>query len=186
MSAEVISSELKYHGWAHFMVAEIRLPDGEIIRREIEDHGTAVAVLAYDPLRKTAILVSQFRAPVFIGTGETQMLEVIAGIQEEPDPSDTARREAHEEAGLKLQSIEFVARTWTMPGISTERISLYLATYEHSPQGNSPGPPFEEGITAVELTLTKLDKMMENGLIIDMKTLVLLQALKLQHRDLFA
>jgi hypothetical protein len=35
------------------------LPNGQIIQREVEDHGAAVAVLAFDPARKTAILVSR-------------------------------------------------------------------------------------------------------------------------------
>jgi len=182
VSTEIISSETKYAGWARFIVAEIRIPGGKIVRREVEDHGTAVAVLAYDPNRKTAILVRQFRAPVFISAQEPEMLEAIAGIQEEADAAVTARREAREEAGLELQSLELVARTWTMPGISTEQMALFLATYQRSEQNRG---CFEEGITVVELPLAELGDMMATRRITDMKTLVLLQALKLRHHDLF-
>jgi len=49
MSVEIVNLEIKYRGWARFLVADVRLPDGQTIRREIEDHGAAVAVLAYDP-----------------------------------------------------------------------------------------------------------------------------------------
>jgi 8-oxo-dGTP pyrophosphatase MutT (NUDIX family) len=35
----------------------------------------------------------------------------------------TARREAYEELGVDLQSLEFVARVWSSPGVSTERQS---------------------------------------------------------------
>lgn len=185
MSPEIISRDTKYDGWARFMVVEIRLPGGQIVRREVEHHGNAVAVLAYDPGRKAAILVRQFRAPVFIRSQEPQTLEVIAGIQDEGDSAVTARREAGEEAGLELQSLELVARTWTIPGISTEQMTLYLATYRHSPQNRGPDRIFEEGITVVELALAELDAMMAAGRITDMKTLVLLQALKLRRRDLF-
>jgi len=33
-------------------LATIRLPNGQIVEREIEDHGTAVAVLPFDPVRR--------------------------------------------------------------------------------------------------------------------------------------
>src|SRR5207249_91184 len=98
------------------------------IRREIEDHGSAVGVLAFDPVRKTAILVRQFRPPVLYAAKQEETLEVIAGMTEGAEPAAVARREAMEEAGLKLGPLEEVATAWSTPGVSTERISLYLAT----------------------------------------------------------
>ena len=35
-----------------------------------------------------------------------------------------------EEAGLRLNKVEAVVRAWSMPGISTERMDLFLAAYE--------------------------------------------------------
>ena len=188
MSVEIVNIETKYGGWARFLVAEVRLPDGQMIRREIEDHGAAVAVLAYDPAQKTVILVQQFRAPVFFRSRQEQTIEVIAGIQEEADTTATARREALEEAGLELRSLEYIATTWTMPGISTEQMTLYLATYRRSDGIKQRGgvPTEHEKISAVELEIADLDEMMGSGQITDMKTLVLLQALKLRHAELFA
>jgi hypothetical protein len=61
MKSEIISIETKYKGWARFSVVSVCLPNGQLVQREIEDHGSAVAVLAFDPERKTAILVQQFR-----------------------------------------------------------------------------------------------------------------------------
>jgi nudix-type nucleoside diphosphatase (YffH/AdpP family) len=188
MSIEIANIETKYGGWTRLLVAEVRLPDGHMIRREIEDHGAAVAVLAYDPERKTAILVQQFRAPVFYRSRQERTLEVIAGIQEETDATSTARREALEEAGLELRSLEYVATTWTMPGISTERMSLYFATCRRSDGFKQRGgiASEHEDISVVELELGELDRMMQAGEITDMKTLVLVQALRLQHAELFA
>ena len=188
MSVKIVNTETKYNGWARFLVVDVRLPDGKLVRREIEDHGPAVAVLAYDPEQKTAILVQQFRAPVFLRSQQEQTIEVIAGIQEEADTIATARREALEEAGLELRSLEYVATAWTMPGISTEQMTLYLATYRRSDgfkqHGGIAGE--HETISVIELELAKLDKLMASGQITDMKTLVLLQALKLRHAELFA
>jgi len=188
MSIAIVNVETKYDGWARFLVADVRLPDGQMVRREIEDHGAAVAVLAYDPEQKTAILVQQFRAPVFFRSRQEQTIEVIAGIREEEDAAATARREAMEEAGLELQSLEHVATTWTMPGISTEQMTLYLATYRHSDAIKWRGgvQTEHENVSAIEFKLAELDQMMESGQIADMKTLVLLQALKLRHANLFA
>ena len=44
-------------------------------------HGrVAVAVLPYDPARKTAMLVRQFRAPVKLASGADDLLEPPAGM----------------------------------------------------------------------------------------------------------
>ena len=98
------------------------------MRREVEDHGAAVCVLPYDPVRRTAILVRQFRAPVFLAAEQEELLEAIAGLVS-PDPAACGRREAMEEAGLALHAVEHVASVWTMPGVSTEFMHLYLAPY---------------------------------------------------------
>ena len=188
MTVEIISVDSKYSGWARFLVVGVRLPNGQLLRREIEDHGAAVAVLAYDPERKMALLVQQFRAPVFFSSQQEQTLEAIAGIQDEADTISTARREALEEAGVHLRALEYVATAWTMPGISTEQMTLYLATYRRTDRINEGGgvATEHENISAVEIKLATLDEMLESGRLIDMKTLVLMQALKLRHPDLFA
>jgi nudix-type nucleoside diphosphatase (YffH/AdpP family) len=187
MKCEIISIETKYKGWARFSVVTVCLPNGQFVQREIEDHGSAVAVLAFDPERKTAILVQQFRAPPFFSSGQEHMLEAIAGIQEDADSVTTARREALEEAGLHLHALECVATVWTMPGISTERMTLYLAAYRHTDRITEGGgvATEHENITVVEIELGKLAELMDAGELVDMKTLVLAQALKMRHPELF-
>jgi nudix-type nucleoside diphosphatase (YffH/AdpP family) len=169
------------------LVATIRLPTGEVIRREIEDHGTAVAVLPYDPLRKVAILVRQFRAPVFMIDGRDHTRECIAGILVEPDATVCARRESLEEAGIALLSLESVSIAWTMPGISTERMHLFLATYSGAPRKTEDlGVAGEhEHISVEESDLRQLAAMADAGHIADMKTLLLVQTLRLRHPSLF-
>src|SRR5437588_1596204 len=129
MSCEITHIDTIYEGWSRYLIATVALPDGETVRREIEDHGRAVGILPYDPRRRTAILVRQFRAPIFYAERHADTLEAIAGIVErsDPDPAACARREAFEEAGLRLHALEHVTTAWTMPGISTERMDLYLA-----------------------------------------------------------
>src|SRR6202007_2948534 len=99
---EIVDTHEVHAGWTKLLVATIRMPDGRIIKREIEDHGEAIWVLPYHPIRKTAILVRQPRAPVFYAAKEPQTLEAIAGVIEDKDAETCVHREAMEEALLKL------------------------------------------------------------------------------------
>ena len=187
MVFEITGVERLYDGWARFVVATVRLPDGHLVRREIEDHGNAVAVLPYDVDRRTVLLVAQFRAPILFAHHQDHTLEAIAGIEEDPDPQATARREAMEEAGVELRTLEHVATVSTMPGISTERMMLYLAPYGSTDRiGEGGGLAAEqEDITVIEMPIADLDALMGSGQLVDLKTLALAQALKLRHPALF-
>ena len=187
MTFEILSVETKYEGWGRYLALRVRLPSGEVVRREIEDHGRAVAVLAYDPERRTAILVRQFRAPVFYSLQQEHTIEVIAGLEEDADTETTARREAIEEAGLRLGALEHIATAWAMPGISTEQMTLYLATYVEGDRIQEGGgvAAEHENISVEEVPLAQLGKLIATGEIADMKTLILVQALMLRRPDLF-
>ncbi|SRR5258708_16181696 len=187
MAIEITSVKAIYEGWAKYLVATVRLPDGQIVMREIEDHGTAACVLPYDMQRKTAILVEQFRAPVMFATRRPKMLEAIAGTMDEADPIATARREAFEEAGLQIDTLEPVTTAWTMPGISTERMSLFLAPYTQCNRiGAGGGLRHEhEMITVREIPLSDLADMADSERLDDMKTLLLVPTLRLRHPKLF-
>jgi nudix-type nucleoside diphosphatase (YffH/AdpP family) len=182
---EITHIETVHSGWAKFMIATVRVADGRTFRREIEDHGAAACVLPYNAERRTAVLVRQFRVPVYYAAREPQTLEAIAGIVDEADPADTARREAREEAGLELDDLAPVARGWTMPGVSTERMSLFLATYRGRAREGRGGVDEDEDITAIELSLSELARLADAGELVDIKTLVLVQTLRLRRPELF-
>ena len=77
---------------------------------------------------------------------------------------------------------------WSIPGSSTERINLYLAPYAASDRiGDGGGLDHEhENITVVERPLAELARMADGGEIDDLKTLALVQTLRLRRPDLFA
>ena len=169
-------------------IATIRMPDGRILSRDVEDHGCAAAVLPYDPLRRTALLVEQLRAAQLVSVGATHSLEAIAGLVEgEDDPAATAKREALEEGGLRLGALEHVASAWSMPGVSTERMTLYLAEYRAEDRvADGGGVAHEdEEVRVVEMSLKDLAAWMAAEGFVDMKTLVLFQALRLRRPELF-
>lgn len=187
MGFEITGLRTIYNGWTTLRMASLKTPSGEIIEREIEDHGSAVCVLPYDPVRKTAILVRQFRPPVGFANGEGETLEAIAGIVEDENPEAAAIREAWEEAGVTLGALERIGALWTMPGISTERMTFYLAPYTAAQKtGDGGGLDHEhENITVEELALSDLAVSADNGTLSDQKTYLLLQTLRLRKPELF-
>jgi nudix-type nucleoside diphosphatase (YffH/AdpP family) len=185
---EITAVTTLHDGWIKLLKLAIKLPDGEVVGREVEDHGAVAAVLPFDPDRRTAILVRQFRAPVVYSGGPPRLLEVIAGILDEDDAEDCARREAYEEVGLRLGGVERVGTVWSSPGISTERMHLFIAAYRPADRIAEGGGRADEheDIDVVEISLRELWGMIERGEILDLKTLALAQALKLRRPDIFA
>ncbi|WP_174301319.1 NUDIX hydrolase [Caulobacter sp. S45] len=187
--ATILRTEVKDDSWATFLRAEVRLDDGTVVWRQIEDHGRAAVVLPYDPQRRTGLLVQLFRAPGLYAGGSGLMVEAIAGIIDEGETAKVAaRREAMEEAGVRLDALEFVGEVWTTPGISTERMSLYLAPYAAADRVSAGGGAEgeHENITVLERPLAELGAELEAGRVGDMKLLVLIQALRLRRPELFA
>ncbi|HEX3943853.1 MAG TPA: NUDIX domain-containing protein [Rhizomicrobium sp.] len=184
---EILEKTTVHDGWARYSVLQVRLADGQTVKRELEEHGPAVTVLPYDPERRTAILVSQFRAPVLVAIGQSAFVEAVAGLTDGDAPEEAARREAFEETGVQLTALERVACLWTMPGLSTERMHLYLAPYAAGDRvGKGGGVHHEhENITVLELPLRELAAKADAGVLADMKTFALMQTLRLRRPELF-
>lgn len=186
MTVEIKGREQVYKGWT--TIHRLTLSDGaETFTREVEDHGIAAAVLPYDAERRMALVVRMPRAPVMM-SGAADLLEVPAGLIEAgEDPAAAVRREALEEAGVTLNTLDHVATLWSCPGLSTERLALYLAPYRAADRTTAGGGLAieNENITVVEMPLTQLAAVV-GGPPADMKTFVLLQALQLRRPDLFS
>jgi nudix-type nucleoside diphosphatase (YffH/AdpP family) len=187
--AEILSVAPLSQGYVKLFRARVRLPDGAEVDREIESHGDAACVLPYDAERRMALMVSGPRMPVIHALGrDHRLLEAPAGMLEGMDPQACARKEAEEEAGLILRELEPVGWTWSSPGVSTERISLFLAPYRPSDRIGAGGGAVgeHENIEVREVALTSLWAMAQDtGQAFDLKTLALVQALKLRRPDLF-
>ncbi len=112
---------------------KVRMPDGKVAGREVVEHPGAVAVVALDDVGQV-LLIRQYRHPV----GQ-QLWELPAGLRDLPgEPAlATAQRELLEEAGYRAAEWHALADYFTSPGISTERLSIFLA------QGPEPVPESE-------------------------------------------
>ncbi len=88
----------------------------------------AAIVLPYDPERDRVMLVEQFRlGPTARGDRKVWQLEPIAGrVDASESPEETARRETKEEAGLTLDRLEPVGRSYASPGGCTEYLHAYI------------------------------------------------------------
>jgi len=176
-----------YSGFLRMLRLSVVLADGTRFEREVEDHGAAVAVLPYDPESRVALLARQLRPPALHAAGLIDLLEAPAGMLDEDDPESCARREAREELGLRLGSVEPVGSMFSSPGVSTERIHLFLAPFSAADRIAAGGGLAEEHerITIVAMPLPELAALADAGGLLDLKTLALVQSLRLRHPDLF-
>lgn len=184
---EILNVRTIHDGWGRYLVATLKLADGSIITREIEDHGDAAAVLPYDRHRRIAVLVRQPRTPLLTRGETVELFEAPAGRLDEAEPEACARRECLEETGYRLGDITRVAAIWSMPGISTERMHLYLAPVEASDRVADGGGLADEheNIAVEDVQLSRLKAMVEAGELTDSKTLCLVQTLMLREPQLF-
>jgi ADP-ribose pyrophosphatase len=116
------------------------MPDGEVAARDVVVHPGAVAVLALDG-HDRVLMIRQYRHPA-----GRLLWELPAGLRDvdgEP-PLATAQRELAEETGWRAQTWHTLADCFTSPGMSSERIRVFLA------RGVSEVPPAERDFTPVQ------------------------------------
>jgi nudix-type nucleoside diphosphatase (YffH/AdpP family) len=187
MPAEIIESKEIYAGFIRLLQTTLRLEDGKRQDREVIVHGRASAVLPYDPERRVVMLVKLLRAPLLFAKGAQDHIEAPAGMVDSGSPHETAKREAMEETGLRLTALEHVGSAWSSPGISTEKLDLYLAPYTSGDRVSSGGglASEDENITVVEMLISEFWASLERLEISDLKTLTLALALRWKHPGLF-
>jgi ADP-ribose pyrophosphatase len=162
-----VGEDLIHEGWIMRLVrGYFEAPDGTIFDREIIRHPGAVGIVAVDG--DEAVLVRQYR-PVF----DAELLEIPAGTMDKAGeaPEATARRELAEEVGATAATLRKLASYWVAPGVSDERMHLFLAT------GLTFGASAHDGIEEQHMTIerVRLDAapaLIDSGEIADAKTIV--------------
>jgi ADP-ribose pyrophosphatase len=90
-------------------------------------------------------------------------------------PEETARREAHEETGLKVGKVEFIASFYPSPGGCSEQIFLFYVEIsgknaKHNETGGLASE--DENILTLELSLEEALEKIRKGEIRDAKTIM--------------
>lgn len=101
----------------------VQLPDGRAVQREVVEHPGAVAIVALDS-RDRVLMIRQYRHPA-----RAMLWELPAGLRDvDGEPLlATAQRELLEEAGCRAGVWRVLSDYLSSPGISTERLRVYLA-----------------------------------------------------------
>lgn len=108
--------------WYALREDQVRFPDGSEGTYTVVEKGASVYVV---PLTAGGqlVLLRNYRYTV-----DRWLWEVPAGgVQPGVSPEEMARRELREEAGGRAERLEMVGSFYTMPGIGTEIIHVYLA-----------------------------------------------------------
>lgn len=101
----------------------VQLPDGQTVQREVVEHPGAVAIVGLDS-RDRVLMIRQYRHPV-----GAMLWEIPAGLRDVAGETllATAQRELLEEAGYQARVWHVLSDYLSSPGISTERLRVYLA-----------------------------------------------------------
>ncbi|MGC5743636.1 GDP-mannose pyrophosphatase NudK [Chryseobacterium sp. NFX27] len=151
--------------------------------REAYDRGNGAVILLYNKISGTVILTRQFRLPTFINGNTTGMLiEACAGLLDNDNPEDCIKRETEEETGYKISKVEKVFEAYMSPGSVTEILHFFIAEYSPEMKIANGGGLEEEGenIEVLELSFNDALAMIDRGEIMDAKTIMLLQYLRIK------
>lgn len=153
------------------------------IERELFVRGNVVGVLAYDPATDRIALVEQFRTGAMNHQPDPWMIEIIAGmIDTDESPEQVAIREAREEAGLELESVELVSHYLASPGASDEEVFVFFARADLSQVAGLHGLPEEdEDILVRTVPLDEAFAMLDDGRIRNALSIIALQWLRLNR-----
>jgi ADP-ribose pyrophosphatase len=151
-----------------FSVVELSCtrPDGKPATCQFVTHPGSVAILPFVDDRHICLIRSRR-----LTVGET-LIEVPAGTREPDEPPlQTAHRELAEETGYRAAKLEELIRFYPSPGVSNERMWIYVA---HGLKAGEPKREPNEEIENLVLTWDEALALAERGDIRDGKTLVAL------------
>lgn len=158
----------------HFSVRRDTLvtSNGDEFIRDVEIHRGSVAILALNEQNQIAF-ICQYRFPLRRWT-----IEIPTGGTEHNETAlETATRELKEEAGLSANRIKLFFSFYNSPGHSDQLTRIYLAEKCQSGQ-TKPSGPDEQGSSVVFLTLKEALKAIDDGSIMDAKTIIALGQLE--------
>ncbi|CAI1576768.1 NUDIX domain-containing protein [Serratia grimesii] len=151
--------------------------------RETYDRGDGATILLFNRQAQTVVLTRQFRFPVFVNGHDGMLIEAAAGLLDNASPEERIRAEAEEETGYFVQNVQKVFEAYMSPGSVTEKLHFFVGEYHaDSRVGDGGGVEAEgEDLEVLELPLTEALQAIRQGVIVDAKTIMLLQFVALNH-----
>lgn len=148
--------------------------------REVYDRGNGATIVLYNRAKGTVILTRQFRIQAFLNEHDGYLIEAAAGLLDDASPEERIRLEAEEETGYRVRSVRKVYEAFMSPGSVTERVHFFVGEYRPEDRVADGGGLAEEGedIEVLELPFAEALAMVDDGRIMDGKTIILLQYLK--------
>ena len=136
---------------------QVRMPDGDVAPRDVVEHPGAVAIVALND-NGQVLLIRQYRHPV----GHF-LWEIPAGLRDVPgEPAHrTGQRELREETGYTARSWHVLTDCYTSPGISTERVIVYLARGLAEIPDAERGPPLRHEEAHLEPAWVPLEQAVQ-------------------------
>ncbi len=165
---ELLQSRIVWGGKWRVRVDTFRLADGRQYERGAIEHPGAVVLVplvADEEGAPALLMLRQFRPAL----GAT-ILELPAGTRDPDEPWLTcAQRELREETGFRAAELIALGEVWAAPGLSNERMAIYLAT------GLAADPlpmDVDEEIAVETWSLDELVAMAGDGRLEDAKSVV--------------
>jgi 8-oxo-dGDP phosphatase len=136
---------------------QVRMPDGDVAARDVVEHPGAVAVVALDDAGRV-LLIRQYRHPAGHFLWEIPM--GVRDVRGEP-LQRTGERELCEETGYTARTWHVLADCFTTPGISTERVTVYLARRLAEVPDAERGPPLRHEEAYLEPAWVPLEQAVQ-------------------------
>jgi ADP-ribose pyrophosphatase len=135
----------------------VRMPEGEVARRDVVEHPGAVAVVALDDADRV-LLIRQYRH----ATGHL-LWEIPAGLRDVPGEPvrGTGERELREETGYAARTWHVLTDCYPSPGISTERVTVFLARDLAQVPDPERGPPLQHEEAHLQYAWVPLDRAVQ-------------------------
>ncbi|EJD7029401.1 GDP-mannose pyrophosphatase NudK [Enterobacter hormaechei] len=155
--------------------------NGDVIRhkREVYDRGNGATILLYNREKQSVVLIRQFRIATWVnGNADGRLIETCAGLLDDDEPEVCIRKEAIEETGFEVGTVQKVFELFMSPGGVTELIHFFIAEYTDAQRTHRGGGVDDEDIEVLEMPFAQAVDMVKRGEIRDGKAVILLQYLQ--------
>lgn len=160
---ERVSSTYYYKGKIiNMKVDEVRLPNGELAKREEVEHPGGCSIAALNE-KNELYFVRQFRYAY-----DEEVLEIPAGkLEKGEDPYEAMKRELREETGCLADRFIYLGTAYPTPGYTNELLRIWACRVTDSTEQDLDPDEFLE---VVKIPLDKALEMVMNNEIPDAKS----------------